>query len=131
MDKVEQISKFSLKSILEKKGDPAPTAKSGPGSWVGDNLVINVYTMGDIVNRVLQIRGLKQNSPEEKILRKVLPPIVKGDKNFTNSLIDIMSDKDMNGSEKADMIDTNIEEFFDTHAESIEKAVGVGQKPAK
>lgn len=120
MEKVEQISKFSVTAILEKKGDEefAPTKKpASVGEWSGDELIIRSWPMDEIVDRVIQAGyNFKGAKGVENRCRKVLPALIKKDRNFTMSLIDIMNDKEV---DKADMLDANVDEFIDEHRDVL------------
>lgn len=120
MEKVERLNIFS---ILEGKVDEKVVHlkdKSKAGTWIGDELIVRTWPLGDFVNRIVQVGyNFTGNRKMETKLRKVLPEIIKNDREFNRSIIDVMSDPDTSESEKADLIDNNVDDFMDAHSEEL------------
>jgi len=112
---MDRIEKLNVISILEEK-----IQESKAGTWIGDELVIMTYPLYAFVDRVAQIGyDFSSNKKMEAKLRKMLPEIIKTDARFGQSIIDVMADKELTDSEKADMIDNNVDEFIDSHSKEL------------
>lgn len=120
---MEKVEKLSINSILEGKVDEKVVQlkdKSKAGTWLGDELIVRTWPLGDFVTRIVQVGyDLTGNKKMETKLRKMLPEIIKADRNFGRSIIDVMSDTETTEAEKADFIDNNVDDFIDTHSEEL------------
>lgn len=120
MEKIEKLNIIS--GIFEGKIEEEVTLKekSKAGTWIGDELIIVTYPLNEFINRIIQVGyNFKNAKKMETRLRKILPDLIKNDRNFGRSIIDIMSDKELNSSDKADMIDANVDEFIDSHSSEL------------
>ncbi len=110
------MEKFNLNKVLEAKEDTSHNP--GVGEWSGDNLIVRTYPLQELVNRIIQVGYVpKLPSLVKKNLNKVLPKLVKTDRNYIMTTIDILNDEEIEDDEKADLIDQNVDEFVSSHKE--------------
>jgi len=120
----QKVEKLNIFSILEGKKVEEKVTKlkdvSKAGTWLGDELIIRTYPLSNFVDRIAQVGyDFSGNKKMDTKLRKMLPDIIKADRNFGRSIIDIMADNETTESEKADLIDSNVDDFIDAHLEEL------------
>jgi len=113
---LDKIEKLNLDGILEGK-----TVNEGAtGTWVGDELVVRTFPITDLVDRIVLVGyNFKGAKKMEDKLRKVLPGIIKKDRNYAMATIDILADKSIDKSDIADLVDQNVDEFIESHAKEL------------
>lgn len=120
-----KIGQLSIAAIMEEKIDEKEVPlkeKSKAGTWIDDELIVSTYPMNEFVKRIMYIgydfTGAKMMADK---MRKVLPDVIKKDKYFARAVISVMSDPDTNNSEKADLLDANIDDFIEEHSSELSR----------
>lgn len=117
----DTVKRLDIKAVLEDKdGDSAPKRGAKVGEWSDDELIVRTFPLKELMDRIIYIGyDFSRAKPMEKKIRKVLPDIIKKDRNYAMATIDILSDKTIDKSEIADMIDANVDEFLETHKQKL------------